>query len=311
MTSTVGVAQQNVEQSEKTRQVRIIPFEENATPIVDTHQHLWDLSKFRLPWLDGAGEPLAKSHLMSDYLRETDGLNVVKTVYMEVDVEPSQLVAEAEYVIDLCERSDNPMAGAVIGGRPASADFKDYVQRFKGSPYIKGVRQVLHGGPRGVCLSDEFVRGVRLLGEAGMRFDICIRSEELPDAVKLVDLCPETRFVLDHCGNANVQAQDRSQWRRDMTEVAQRSNVICKISGIIASAKPGEWTPNDLAPIVRHCIDVFGKDRVIFASDWPVCTVTATYRQWVEALKTIVQDWTEADRRKLFQDNAVRFYELS
>src|SRR5579862_2924384 len=142
------------------------------TPITDTHQHLWDLTKFDLPWLAGGG-PLATNHLMSDYLREAVGLNVVRTVYMEVDVEPSQHVAEAEYVIDLCRRDDNPMVAAVIGGRPASDDFNAYVDRFKGSPYIKGVRQVLHGGPAGVCLQADFVRGVRLLGEAGLRFDLC------------------------------------------------------------------------------------------------------------------------------------------
>src|SRR5205823_1700240 len=135
----------------------------------------------------------------------------------------------------------------------------------------------------------------------------CLRSEELPDAVKLIDLCPETRFVLDHCGNANVQAPDRTQWRRDMEEVAQRDNVICKISGIVASAKPGAWTSNDLAPIITHCLESFGKDRVMFASDWPVCTLAATYRQWVEALQTVVREWSEANRRKLFHDNAVRF----
>ncbi len=279
-------------------------------PIIDTHQHLWDLSKFRLPWLEGGG-PLAKDHLMRDYLQAAQGLNVVRTVYMEVDVDPAQHVAEAEYVIDLCQRDDNPMVAAVIGGRPASEGFQAYVDRFKGSPYIKGVRQVLHGGtPRGYCLDEKFVRGIRLLGEAGLRFDLCLRSEELLDGAKLADLCPETRFVLDHCGNDNVQAKDRSQWQRDIAEVAKRTNVICKISGIVASAKPGAWTADDLAPIVTHCAEVFGRDRVMFASDWPVCTLAATYRQWVEALKSIVHAWSEADQRKLFHDNAQRFYGL-
>ena len=96
-----------------------------------------------------------------------------------------------------------------------------------------------------------------------------------------------------------------------MEAIAKRDNVICKISGIVASAEPGAWTPDDLAPVINHCLESFGKDRVMFASDWPVCTLVATYRQWVEALKTVVQDWNEDDRRKLFHDNAVRFYELT
>jgi L-fuconolactonase len=277
-------------------------------PILDPHQHLWDLDSFRLPWLEGGG-PLAKNFLMEDYQQEAQGLHVVKTIYMEVDVAPSQHAAEAEYVITLCQQDDNPMVGAVIGGRPASDDFPAYVRRFQDSPYIKGVRQVLHGETeRGYCLRPEFVRGIRLLGEAGLCFDLCLRSDELADAVRLIDRCPETRFVLDHCGNASVQEKDRSPWERAIAEVAQRENVVCKISGIVASAAPGEWTPEDLAPIIRHCAEVFGRDRVMFASDWPVCTLAASYRQWVEALHVIVQDWSEVDQRRLFHDNAERFY---
>jgi L-fuconolactonase len=279
-------------------------------PIIDTHQHLWDLDRFRLPWLAGGGR-LARSHRMEEYLTEAAGLHIVKTVYMEVDVDPAQHLAEAEYVTELCRRDDNPMAAAVVGGRPASEGFADYLAHFRGNPYIKGVRQVLHGSPKGFCLTEEFIRGIRLLGKAGLCFDICLRAEELADGVKLADLCPETRFVLDHCGNANVQASDLSQWKRDMEAIARRTNVeVCKVSGIIASAKPDAWTPDDLSPIIRHTCEVFGRDRVIFASDWPVCTLTARLRQWVEALKTVVADWSEADQRKLFHDNAARFYAL-
>src|SRR5262249_17930264 len=149
----------------------------------------------------------------------TEGLNVVKSVYMEVDVAPEQQAEEAEYVMDLCERDDNPMAAAVISGRPASETFEPYIRRFAASPYIKGVRQVLHGRtPAGHCLSPEFIRGIRLLGDLGLSFDLCMRAEELADGAKLIDACPNTRFILDHCGNANVQATDRSQWQRDIAQ---------------------------------------------------------------------------------------------
>ncbi len=280
-------------------------------PIVDTHQHLWDLSRFRLPWIQ-KGSPLARSFVIKDYLTATAGLNVVKAVYMEVDVEPKQQNAEADYVIDLCRQGKTPTVAAVISGRPASKDFAKYVGRFKGSRYIKGLRQVLHGPttPAGTCLRPAFVAGIRLLGELGLSFDLCMRAAELPDAVKLVEACPGTRFILDHCGNANVQAKDRTQWRRDMARIAQCKNVVGKVSGIVASARPGKWTADDLAPIVNHTLDVFGPDRVMFGGDWPVCTLAATYRQWVEALRAIVRNRKEADQRKLFHDNAVRFYGL-
>lgn len=279
--------------------------------IVDTHHHLWDLSMFRLPWLDGAGA-LNRDHLMDEYLRETKGLGVVETVYMEVAVEPSQRVAEAEYVIDQCRREDNPMVAAVIGGSPGSPEFRDYLSRFADNPCIKGIRgafqvevtdHVSHFTP-------QFIKDIQLLGECGLSFDVCVGSDQLPDAVCLVDACPRTRFILDHCGNANVQSGDLSQWRRDIAELASRRNIICKVSGIVASAKPGKWKPGDLAPIVNNVIAEFGWDRVVFGGDWPVCTRTASFRKWAEALQWIVRDASEVDRRKLFHDNAVRFYGL-
>ena len=281
-------------------------------PLVDTHQHLWDLSKFTLPWLKNE-KALATSHVMSDYLKATEGLNVVKAVYMEVDVDPSQQGAEVEYITDVCRRKIGPTVAAVVSGRPASDGFKDYLNRFQGNKYIKGIRQVLHGSttPPGYCLDDKFIRGIRLLGERGLSFDLCMRPGELTDAGKLIDACPDTRFILDHCGNARVPDKDRTQWQKDMAALAKRPQLVCKVSGIVASAKPGAWTAADLAPIVNHTLDTFGPDRVMFGGDWPVCTLAATYRQWVEALQAIVHERSAEQQKKLFHDNAVRFYGLT
>jgi L-fuconolactonase len=281
-------------------------------PIVDTHQHLWDLNRFRLRWIE-AGTPLAHSFVMRDYLQATTGLNVVKAIYMEVDVAPEQQVAEAEYILDVCRQGNTPTVAAVISGRPAAEGFGAYLMRFRGNRHLKGVRQVLHGAgtPAGYCLEANFMRGIRLLGERGLRFDLCMRPAELGDAVRLIEACPDTRFILDHCGNANVQARDRTQWQRDIARVARCRNVVGKVSGIVVTARAGQWTADDLAPIVNHTLDVFGPERVMFGGDWPVCTKTATYRQWVEALKQIVRNRPVADQRKLFHDNAVRFYGLA
>jgi L-fuconolactonase len=282
--------------------------------IVDTHQHLWDLSKFRLPWLRKVPK-LNRSYLPQDYQEAIANLpgKIVKSVYMEVDVAPEQQQAEAEYIIDLIKQGRGPTVAAVISGRPASDGFKKYITRFKDRPSIKGVRQVLHTDdtPAGYCLQKEFIKGIQLLGELGMSYDLCLRPGELLDGAKLIDASPNTRFILDHCGNANVQVKDRSQWARDMAAVAKRKNVVCKVSGIVASAKMGEWTADDLAPIVNHTLEVFGPDRVLFGGDWPVCTLAATYKQWVEALQSIVSSRSERERRKLFHDNAIRFYGLA
>ncbi len=285
----------------------------DSLPIVDTHQHLWDLDRFRLPWLTGQ-TTLNRSFRLADYLEATAALNVVQTVYMEVDVDPSQHEAEAQYVIDLCQQPDNPMTAAVISGRPADPGFTAYLRKFRDSPYIKGVRQVLHGAdtPPGYCLDAAFVRGIQALGDANLSFDLCLRSSELHDADKLVASCPRTRFIVDHCGNLSVQETDakaRDLWKSGLQHLSEHDHVVCKISGIVASAAEN-WKARDLAEIVRFTIDTFGPDRVMFASDWPVCTLRATYQQWAEALSEIVSDFDEQAQRKLFHDNAAACYGL-
>lgn len=287
-------------------------------PIIDTHQHLWDLDKFTLPWLKDGGK-LAKNFVTKDYLAAVEGANIVKAVYMEVDVAPQQHVAEAEYVLGLTKDPKNLTAAGVIGGRPAEDRFTAYVKRFENEPKIIGVRQVLHGdAPQGFCTAPEFIRGVQTLGKFGKTFDLCMRPADLGDAVKLVDACPDTRFVLDHCGNGSVAAFQKAtrddkvvaQYQRDIAALAKRERVICKISGIVVQMADKEWSAADLAPVINTCLDAFGPDRVIFASDWPVCTMAGTLKQWLAAVKQVVSERPAAEQKKLFHDNAQKFYRL-
>ena len=287
------------------------PAANQAPRIVDTHVHLWDLERLRLPWIE-KNSPLARSYVMKDYQTAIDGLNVVKGVYMEVDVDPKQLVDEAEFVLEICRQGNTPLVAAVIGGRPAEDGFAAYIKRFRGNRFLKGVRQVLHNpsAKQGFCLTPAFVRGVQLLGDANLSFDLCMRPTEVGDAVKLVEACPNVRFILDHCGNGPVYAKDRTQWQRDMERLARQRGVMCKVSGIVVQARE-RWIADDLAPVINHTLNSFGPDRVMFAGDWPVCTLKATYRQWVEALRSIVRNRSAEDQRKLFHDNATRFYGLN
>lgn len=290
---------------------------ETTMPIVDTHQHLWDLQRFDLPWTNGPEAGILKrSFLPSDYEVATKGVGVVKTVYMEVDVTESQRHAEAEYVIDLCEKGETPMTAAVISGPVGTGDFASYFERYQKNKYVKGVRRVLHSAatPAGYCRQPQFLKDMQLLGEHGKSFDFCMRAAEMPDAAETAKECPETKFIVDHCGNLPVGNKDEKvyeSWKRGMSELAKHERIVCKISGIVASAKKGEWTPEDLAPTINTCAELFGKDRIMFGGDWPVCTLGASYAQWVEALKEIVKGWSAEDQRKLFHDNAVKFYGLS
>jgi predicted TIM-barrel fold metal-dependent hydrolase len=285
-------------------------------PAVDTHQHLWDLTKIKLNWLkDGDTGVLAQSYTPKEYAAATAGLNVVKAVYMEVDVVPGDKQKEADYVLELCKAGNTPTCAAVLGGYPGRDGFAEYVKQFKGSKYVKGIRQVIHedSTPKGYSLDPKFVKGVQLLGELGLSFDICIRPGELPDAGKLIDQCPGTRFILDHCGNADLKHTPAQceQWKKDMADLAKRKRLMCKVSGFIASAPAkGQWKLEELAPVINHTLDSFGPDRVMFGGDWPVVLRAASYKEWITTLREVVKGRPEGEQMKLFHDNAVGFYGL-
>lgn len=281
-------------------------------PVIDTHQHLWDLTKFRLGWLK-KGEPLDASYTPTEYAKATEGLNVVKAVYMEVDVVPEQQQQEADYIVALCESGKTPTCAAVISGRPNSEGFAKYITPYKGHKYVKGVRQVLHVKETtpDYYLDAKFVKGIQLLGDLGLSFDLCVRPAELSEFVKLVDQCPGTRFILDHCGNPRADFSDQQwdRWRADMARMGERKHVVAKISGFIANGwQRGKWKPGDLGPAVNGTISAFGVDRVMFGGDWPVCTLAATYKEWLTGLRTTIAQRSEADQRKILHDNAAKFY---
>lgn len=295
-----------------------------AIPIVDTHQHLWDLSKIQPPWLSAAPKILSRTYELAEYAKATEGLNVVQAVYMEVDVRPEDQTKEADMLIGICRAGGSPTVGAVISGRPGDETFAAYIQAYGNTPEIKGVRQVLHveSAPQGLCLQPQFLASIQLLGELEMSFDLCMRPSELSDGLALAKQRPETRFVVDHCGNASPAAflsetvrkdapkHDPAKWRDDISALADCRNVICKISGIIASAPQDIPFAESLAPIINHCLDRFGPDRVVFGGDWPVCLLGASYKQWVQTLHTIIANRPMADQKKLLHGNAKKFYRL-
>ena len=300
-------------------------------PIVDTHQHLWDLSQFTLPWLESDGvEMLRKDHLMRDYLETSANANVARTVYMEVDVAPADRLAEAQFVTGLCRRDDNPMAGAVIGGRPGEVGFREYISQFKNNHFIKGVRQVLHvpDTAPGYSLNADFVKGVQYLGESDMIFDLCLRPGELADAVGLVNQCPDTYFILDHCGTPLGIAcyegkldENFERWRGSIRELAQCENVTVKLGGLAmpfcmmpAEGPTDSVSSEELAdmwrPYVETCIEAFGPQRAMFESNYPVDKWAGSYATLWNALKRLASGASAEEKRALFAGNAARVYRV-
>ena len=292
----------------------------SALSIIDTHQHLWNIRVDRPEWLSEE-RGIREEGNMADYIRAIDGLNIVKAVYMEVAIETHRLDYEAEYVIKMCEREDNPTIAAVIGGRPTEDTFKSYIIKYKDSPYVKGVRYIMY--QLDLLRQKPLIGNLRLLGDLNLTFDINVAPELLSEAIRIADDCPDTKFIVDHCGNADPVAflptaspaprepkHAADLWKRDMEALAKRKNVVCKISGVVDEVPEG-WTRESITAIVDFCLDTFGPDRVVFASDWPVCLRGATLKEWLDALWAVVQDRPVEELKKLFYDNAVHTYNLT
>ncbi len=288
--------------------------------IVDTHQHLWDLDLFSYVWLETQPAPgsltggrpgLRRSFRMEDYLTATAGLGVEKSVHLEADVDEPYMLAETRHILALAEQPGNPLEAVVACARPESEGFRRYVDQIAGNPRLKGIRRILHTQADELGQSAAFRDNVRSLSQYGLSFDICVLARQLPIAIQLVEYCPEVSFILDHCGVPQVKERVLDPWRDDMRRMAAFPNVVCKVSGIVAYADQDHWTPEDLRPYVEHVIECFGWDRVMFGSDWPVCTLSASFRQWVEALSALIASAGESNRDKLFCENAIRVYRLN
>ena len=278
--------------------------------IVDTHQHLWDKDLFHYAWLKPL-RSLDRSFRLTDYQEAVGGLDIEKTVFIECDVDDSQVMDETLHVLHLADQPGSRLAGIVASGRPENDSFRSYLDEIAAHPRVKGIRRILHTHPDELGQSSTFVQNVGLLSRYGLSFDICVLARQLPIAINLVSKCPNVRFVLDHCGVPQVKEQALEPWRKHIREISNLPNVVCKISGLVAYADLVNWKAEDLRPFLDHVLGCFGWDRVMFGSDWPVCTLAASYKKWVETLLSLTQAAGQANQGKLFRDNAIRTYRLS
>jgi L-fuconolactonase len=282
-------------------------------PIVDSHVHLWDPGHFRMEWLDG-NQTLGTPFDLAAYREHTAGIDVEAMVYLEVDLAKEYKLLEPQWVIERAQED------ARIRGIVASAplEFGEQVRAFlealvalnqPGKHLIKGVRRLLQGEPDpAFCLQPRFVRGVQLLAEYDLSFDICVYYIQLGNAVELARRCPDTQLILDHIGKPNIRGKELDPWRQQIKDLAALPNVICKMSGVLTEADLQHWTIDDVRPYVEHILESFGEDRVAYGGDWPVVLNAASYRQWVDTLDQLTQHLSPAAKRKLWAENARRFY---
>jgi L-fuconolactonase len=280
-------------------------------PIIDAHVHLWDPDRYMIPWLAGVPAINVKRDL-ADYAESTRDVEVAGLVYLQVEVAPPYAVFEARDLVRLAR--ENPIIKGVVPWAPL--EFGDRVRYFLEElvalgPEIKGVRRIVQdeADPE-FCLQPGFIEGTRALPDYGLTADICCNFRQLGPNVELVRRCPETRFILDHIAKPNIRAREMEPWSSQMREMASLPNVVCKISGVATEGDHESWTIDDIRVYVLHALEVFGEDRVVFGSDWPVATLATTYTRWVETLDEMTVQWSEAARAKLWRDNAIRFYRL-
>lgn len=272
--------------------------------IIDTHLHVIYPDRFSYPWLAGAPR-IDRAFPVEEYMRRAEALGIEKALHMEVDVAENDMEAETEFVTSL----DPRIVGAIASGRPESDGFPAYLDRLVANSKVKGLRRVLHVVPDDVSASDRFAENVGLLARHGLTFDLCVLARQLGIGQALVDRCPDVQFVLDHCGVPDIEGGGFDAWRERITGIARRPNVAAKISGVIAYGGD-DWTIGDLRPYVEHVIDSFGWDRVVWGSDFPVCTQTASLERWVEVTNELTKGASESERTRLLSANAERIYRL-
>ena len=273
--------------------------------ILDTHLHLVYPNRFAYP--ASVGDPeLLRAWPLKLYLAEALPLGITRMIHMEVCVADHDVAAETTFMTGLEAPS---IAGAVSSCRPEDPAFPAFLEQAAANPRIVGFRRVLHTQPDELPRSSLFRENIARLGNR-YTFDICALSRQLPEAIDLAAACPNVMFVLDHCGIPDVLGQSLDPWRGYISRLAALDNVVCKISGVIAYGDPKRWTVEDMRPFVEHCITSFGWDRVVWGSDWPICTRTADLTRWVEATHVLLSGCSESEKTSLLSANAERIYRL-
>ncbi|HEU5123322.1 MAG TPA: amidohydrolase family protein [Verrucomicrobiae bacterium] len=278
--------------------------------IVDTHQHLIYPDRFRYPWCGGLPTFEDQALRLEEYRAAANETGIEQTIFMEVDVDETQMKSEAEFFLQLASDPDSKIAGVVAAGRPERENFSEYLDSIQ-HPKLKGLRRVLHNQPDELSQSQLFAENLSRLAERNLTFDLCLLARQLDLAKTILRRAPKVQFILDHCGIPNVKDAELDPWRRQVRELANYPNLACKISGLVAYCDPQRVNAEAIRPFVEHCIDCFGWERVLFGGDWPVCNLTSTLRRWVEIAKEIFQTESADRQRQFFSENAERIYGLN
>ncbi|WP_327005091.1 amidohydrolase family protein [Dactylosporangium sp. NBC_01737] len=275
------------------------------TVVVDAHHHLWDVEG-GYSWLDDpALTPIRRTFSPADLRAELAGAGVSHTVLVE-----GGRCDEGEAAVLLQYAAETPqIAGVVAWADPADLPLERY-RRLPGASRLVGLRAQVQAEPAGYLDRPVVREGLLAIGAAGLAFDLVVRRDQLAECARLAADLPSVRFVLDHLGKPDIAGQVVKPWDEDLARLAACPNVAAKLSGLVTEADWASWRPADLRPFVQTALDLFGADRLMFGSDWPVCLLAASYRGVLDTMRDLLQDVAEADRAAIFGGTAAAFYRL-
>jgi predicted TIM-barrel fold metal-dependent hydrolase len=277
--------------------------------LIDTHLHLIDRSKLTYPWLSGV-PALDRDFLYNTYAVEARRCGIDAALHMEVDVDAGEMQRETDVVRDLSDTSGQLIHGAIAACRPEDEGFAGYLERQTADPFVKGFRRVLHVVPDELSECAVFRENIRRMSGSRLTFDICALPHQMNRVLALIDLAPEVQFVLDHCGVPAISSGALDAWKDGIREVAKRPNVVCKVSGVVAYADAETWDVETLRPYIEQVTASFGWDRLVWGSDWPVCTLGGGLSTWIATTHALFAGSSEAERTKVFSGNAKRLWNL-
>jgi predicted TIM-barrel fold metal-dependent hydrolase len=283
--------------------------------MIDTHQHLLYPDHFGYAWTRDL-PALQGGFRLGDYRSASKGCGIEGALFMEVDVDEGQSAGEARFFCELAGDADSRILGVIASGRPEHVDFAARLESML-HPKLKGLRRVLHTQPDELSQHADFRRNIALVGRMGLTFDLCVLQRQLGLGLDLVRACPETTFVLDHCGVPDIDGNEAphgpgfAAWQAAVGGLAREPNVHGKISGLTAYARPDQRNVEGLKPYVETMLEAFGPGRLVWGGDWPVVNLGSGLAEWCRLSRELLAGLSAPDQEKIFAGNACSVYKLN
>ncbi len=273
---------------------------------LDAHNHFWHYSADEYGWITDEMAVLRRDFLPEDLAREQAAIGFEGSVV----VQARQTLEETKWLLGLAD--EHPLIKGVVGWVDLCSDeVGEQLQGFVDHTHFCGVRHVLQDEANDrFMLREEFLRGIGVLGEFGLPYDILIMPHHLPHACKLVERFPEQAFVLNHIAKPFIRDGVMEPWATDIRRLAEHPNVFCKASDMVTEADWERWRPADFHPYLDVVFEAFGTERVMIGSDWPVCTVAGSYAEVMGIVLDYVERLTSAERDAILGENAASVYEM-